>query len=96
MSVRITCINKDNGNHTNPHEAITHYGWVNEDTDKRGRNDRPSMVKWVEEGGTAYVKDAIGNVASCHVRTSSHGTKFLQTRADDKCTDNLLSLPECP
>jgi len=95
MSVRITCINKDNGNHENPNEAISHYGWINESTNESGKNDRPSMVKWVENGNKAYVKDVSGNVAYCYVRESSKGTKFLQTYADNKYTDNLLSLPEC-
>lgn len=96
MAVRITCINKDSGNHENPHEAISHYGWINESTNKPGKNDRLSMVKWVEkEGNDAYVKDTIGNKAYCYVRTSSKGTKFLQTYSDNKYTNNLLSLPEC-
>ena len=95
MSLRITCINKDNGNHENPHEAISYYGWINESTDKTGKNDRPSMVEWVEKGNKAYVKDSNNNKAYCYVRKSSKGTKFLQTYADSKFTNNLLSLPEC-
>lgn len=96
MAIRITCINKDDGNHKNPHEAISHYGWTNESTNKSGKNDRLSMVAWVEkEGNDAYVKDTIGIQAYCYVRISSIGTKFLQTYADNKYTNNLLSLPEC-
>lgn len=30
MAIRITCINKDNGDHENPNLAITHLGWINE------------------------------------------------------------------
>ena len=95
MSVRITCINKDSGNHDNPHEAISHYGWINESTKEQGKNDRQSMVDWVKKGNKAYVRDSDGNTAYCEVRKSSRGTEFLQTYADDKYTDNLLSLPEC-
>jgi len=96
MSVRVICISKDNGNHDNPHEAISHYGWVNERTDKRGRNDRTSMVDWIKnKKGIAYVKDSLGNVAYCEVRKNSRGTEFLQTVSDGKYTNNLLELPEC-
>lgn len=95
MSVRIVCINKDNGNHENPHEAISHYGWANESTNSTGKNDRLSMVNWVKKGNKAYVKDRFGNVAYCMVRKSPKGTEFLQTVSDGRYTNNLLSLPEC-
>jgi len=95
MSVRITCINKDEGYHENPNEAISHYGWLNESSGKQGESDRRSMVEWVnKEGNEAYVKDD-GNIAYCYVRKSSNGIEFLQTFADSKYTNNLLSLPEC-
>ncbi len=93
--VRIVCINKDGGNHNNPHEAISHYGWLNESTGKSGKETRPDMVAWVEKGNTAYVKDNNGNTAKCGVRTSKNGIKFLQTYSDGYYNDNLLSLPEC-
>lgn len=95
MAIRITCISKDNGNHQNPHEAVSRYGWINEETNKTGRSDRQAMVDWMErERGQAYVKDGQGLVY-CWVNTSQRGTKFLQTQADKRWTDNLLSLPEC-
>ena len=28
MTIRITCINKDGGNHENPNVAISHLGWT--------------------------------------------------------------------
>lgn len=95
MSVKITCINKDHGNHENPHEAISHYGWLNENTGKLGRSDRQTMVDWVKEGNKAYVKDNLGNIAYCYVRKSPRGVEFLQTYSDGTYTDNLLKLPEC-
>lgn len=95
MSVRITCINKDGGNHDNPHEAINYYGWLNESSNKTGRTDRQTMVNWVKKGNKSYVKDSYGNTAYCEVRKSSKGTEFLQTYADGKYTNNLLSLQEC-
>jgi len=92
--VRITCINKDGGNHSNPHEAISDYGWTNFEG-KKGISDRPTMVKWIEDGNTAYVEDKFGNRAYCGVRKSVAGNKFLQTFADTTYTDNLLNLLEC-
>lgn len=96
MAVRITCINKDGGNHENPHEGITHFGWTNEETRATGKSTRVQMVDFLEnQNGRAFVKDVLGNVANVGVVTSSHGTKFLRTYADGKWTDNLLTLPEC-
>ncbi|RIE07551.1 DUF3892 domain-containing protein [Candidatus Cryosericum odellii] len=95
MSEReITCINKDDGNHLNRYEGITHYGWRDE-FGKTGRDGRQEMVDWVEKSNRAYVKGS-GTKVYCMVVTSSQGTKFLQTYADGKETNNLLSLGECP
>lgn len=94
MAVRIIAIRKDRGDHYNPHEAISHYKWLNEQTNESKITDRPTMVDWVEGNGHAYVRDTAGTV-SCYVNTSRAGTKFLQTRADNRWTDNLLNLPEC-
>jgi hypothetical protein len=96
MAVRITCINKDGGNHENPHEGITQFGWTNEETRAGGKSTRAEMVDFLEnKKGSAYVKDGLGNVAHVGVVTSSRGTKYLRTYADGKWTDNLLALPEC-
>jgi len=93
MSVRITGIRKPGGAQ-NPHEAITHYQWLNESTSEMGISIRQIMVDWVDGGGRAYVKDAAGTV-DCRVNVSRASTKFLQTYADNRWTDNLLSLPDC-
>jgi hypothetical protein len=95
MSIRIICINKDSGNHYNPHEAISYYGWINESNGKQGKSNRPAMVKFVNDGNKVYVKDTYGNIAYCYVRTSQNGTEFLQTNSDGTYTDNLLKLLEC-
>lgn len=97
MSRRIVCIKKDNGNHSNPHEAVSHYGWLDESSNDSNATVTPRtiMVGFVENGGEAYVKDSNGNIAYCRVRTSVNGTKFLQTYSDNTPTDNLLSLREC-
>lgn len=92
--VEITCINKDGGNHQNRYEAVTHYGW-RKANGEAGRSERQAMVSWVEDGNTAYVMGS-GTKVYCRVVTNNHGTKFLQTYADGKETNNLLSLGECP
>lgn len=93
--VRITCIRKDGGNHQNPHEGITNFGWVNEQTRAMGESTRSQMVDFLErQKGTAYVEDSMGNVAYIGVITTTWGSKYLRTHSDGKWTDNLLSLPE--
>ena len=93
MSIRITCINKPDRN--SPHEAIRCYGWTEDATEKNGVTERQIVVGWVKNGVVAYVQDNLGNRANCRVNRSVAGTEFLQTYADGKFTDNLLSLVEC-
>lgn len=95
MSVKIICINKDDGNHYNPHEAIEQLGWINESTNEKGKSTLAEMVKFLEGGGSAYVTDHFGNKAYLEVQVSSHGNKYVQTRSDGRLTNNLLELPEC-
>ncbi len=95
MSVRITCINKDNGHHYDQHLAITHLGWINEETSATGKSTRLQMVEFVEKGNIAYVKDALGKIARLVVRTSQYGNKFVKTVQDNRETNNLLALSEC-
>lgn len=90
---KVTCINKDNGNHDNPHEAIQFLGWIDEQGN-RNRTSRLEMVSYLERGNQAYV-EAGGVRAYLYVRTSTLGNKFVQTIADSKYSNNLLSLPEC-
>lgn len=96
MSIRITCINKDGGNHENPHAAIRQLGWINESSGERNRITRIDLYNWIKnQGGQAYVKDAYGNIAYVGTAVTSSGTQFVRTYADKTWTDNLLSLPEC-
>lgn len=96
MSIRITCIEKDRGNHENPYVAISYLSWVNEADKKTGRISRAAMYDWiVNENGEAYVKDYYGNKASLIGAISPAGTKYVKTRADNVVSDNLLKLPEC-
>ena len=95
MTVRIVCINKSGGYHENPHEAISHYGWRNESSGESGKSNRQAMVDWVKQGNYAYVIDDYSQKVYCRVKVSSRGNEFLQTEADGKPTNNLLSLLEC-
>lgn len=96
MAVQIVCIKKDGGNHPNPHEGITDFGWMNEETRAKSMSTCMQMVEFIEkQGGRAYVKDQLGNIAYIGIVTSALGRKYLRTYADGTWTDNLLSLPEC-
>jgi hypothetical protein len=94
MAFRITGIRKPGGA-DNPHEAISAYRWVDDGKTAVHIDDRPTVVAWVDKGIQAYVLDASGNKAYCKVNVSRSGTRFLQTYADGKWTDNLLALPQC-
>ncbi len=95
MAIKITCINKDNGNHENPNVAITHLGWLNETEGTSGKNTRLEIYDWIKGGGRAYVKDVYGNIANLVTAETHSGTKYVKTVADGTPTDNLLKLPEC-
>ncbi len=94
MSVRIIGVRKPGGNIQNRLEAISHYQWVNESNKESGISTRPVMVDWVERGNKAYVSSTEGTV-DCFVNKSSAETKFLQTDADSRSSNNLLNLPPC-
>lgn len=95
MAVRITAIRKAAGNHYDPYEAVSHYKWINESNGNTDISSRETMVNWVEnKKGRAYVSSSEGTV-DCFVNTSARGTKFLQTNADSRSSNNLLNLPEC-
>lgn len=99
--IEITGIKKDNGNHDNPHEAVTHYQWAQYDNAGKVTNSglkaRIDMVNMLE-GSLGFKVDAyverVKPRAYCFVNKSAYGTKFLQTRADATEQNNLLKLPE--
>lgn len=94
MGLRIVGARKPSGDLHNRLEAISHYEWLNEQTGESKISDRPSMVAWVDKGNRAYVSSNEGTV-DCFVNTSAGGTRFLQTHADSKSSNNLLNLPPC-
>lgn len=97
MAIRITCINKSQGWHEDPHHAISYLGWANDADGKTGKSSRLDVYNWLKESKSnkAYVKDGRGNMAYVYPREGANGTKFVQTYADNKWTDNLLALLEC-
>jgi hypothetical protein len=93
-TIRITCINKDGGNHLNRHEGISHLGYLDQNGTP-GKCTRSELIKWLREGNKAYVEDTSRNVAYIGIFTSVYGTEYVATLRDGKPSDNLLSLPEC-
>jgi hypothetical protein len=95
MAVRIIAIRKAGGHHDDPHEAISHYKWLNESNGNSDIMPRPDMVDWIlTKNGRAYVSSQEGTVY-CEVKKSPRGTLFLQTTTDSRSSNNLLNLPEC-
>lgn len=90
--IQVIAIRKDNGNHSNPNEAITDFKWVNHANNKTGESTRIAMVGYIEDGNKAYVSNGVGR-AYCYVRDNGN-IKFLQTASDGYYNNNLLSLPE--
>ena len=87
--VRVTCITKPNPQ--SPHEHITHLGgngwyWT-----------REQVIQSIDDRtNTFYVVDGGGNKAYVGVvRPDGGRAPWLQTYADGRWTNNLLSLPQC-
>lgn len=72
------------------HEHITEVRWRNPSTGGTGQSSREAMIDWIDKGGDARVKDRYGDV---QVRVVRATPPYLRTYADDRPTDNLLSLP---
>jgi hypothetical protein len=94
MAIRITCIQKDAGNHENPYVAISNLGWTDESTGEQKNSTRRQMYDWVTTGGYAYVQ-AGGAKARLVGAVSPRGNPYVKTEADNTQSDNLLKLPEC-
>jgi hypothetical protein len=94
MSIQIVCINKEGGFHSDPHEAISRFGWV-DNTGQSGYLTLAQMISFLERGGVAYVQDRYGRIAYLEVQISAFDHKYVRTRPDRVVSDNLLSLSEC-
>ena len=95
MSVKITCIKKDNGFHANPHIAISELGWINETTGKSGLSTRIQIYEFIKSGGESYVIGPNGTRVSLITDENEKGTKFVKTIVDNTTSDNLSALSEC-
>jgi hypothetical protein len=95
MAIRITCINKANGQHENPYVAISHLNWVEDGTAKTGRITREALYDWLKlQKGEAYVQAGTARTRVIPEETA-RGTKYVKTVTNSTERDNLLSLPEC-
>lgn len=72
------------------HQHIASVRWTNPETGQSGSSDRAEMVKWLRNGGEAYVRDG-GYLVTVRVVDSS--PPYIRTYADGVWTDNLLALP---
>jgi len=94
MSIKIVCINKEGGNHYDPHEAITNLGWVNS-VGGSGKATRLEMVDFVKKNPkVAYVSNGI-SMAYLIAKISPKGNPYVKTISNGIESDNLLALPEC-
>ena len=82
------------------HEHITHLWWVkyegNQETNTRDNSTREQMVAYIEANGvhSAWCPDSNPQLTGAWVHAHSNGRiKYVQTVADGRKTDNLLSLP---
>lgn len=91
MAIRVTHRRMSAGGYA--HEHITDLKGADDTTRATEDHSRAWWVSYVENGGQAYVKDANGDVAYLRVRTTSSGTKYVQTYSDGIWKDNLLALP---
>lgn len=83
------------------HEHISHLWWDQIDDSKSvvksGVNTREEMVTYIEKNGnhSVWCPDRNPQLTGAWVHVHSNGyTKYLQTVADGRKTDNLLSLPQ--
>lgn len=96
MAVRITCVKKDNGFHENPFTAMSDFGWINEETGKKGISTRMQIYDYLKEGGKAYVISADGQRIYLEISETLKGTKFVTLSGNILPNDNiLLNLEPC-
>lgn len=83
---QVTCINKQHRDSS--HEGITHLGgsgW---------KLTRSQVIAQIESDTGAFYTKVAGQIAWVRVVPGPYG-KYVQTEADGRMTNNLLSLPEC-
>jgi len=90
--IQITAIRREGGEQ---HEHITAVQWRNTSTGRTGQSTRQTIVEWLSESraNQAVVSDG-DRWAYVAVRHPTGRAPYIQTRADETWTDNLLALPE--
>lgn len=95
----VKCVGKRLGG-GNGHEHITHLWWVKceggQVTNERSDCTRAEMVAYIEANGpnSVWCADRNPQLTGAWVHVHSNGRiKYVQTVADGRKTDNLLSLP---
>lgn len=89
MAVYIAAVRLSGGT---GHQHISSFVWINEQTFKSGISGTAQMVEYLQAGGQVKVSDGKAT-ALARVVEPQAGSPFLQTHADGKWTNNLLSLP---
>ena len=78
------------------HEHIAYLWWTGDKGEGSGCYTRAQMVAYIDANGSESVwcPDRDPNKKGAWVRTNSNGSvRYVQTVADGRWTDNLLSLP---
>jgi Protein of unknown function (DUF3892) len=80
----------------NGHEHIAYLWWQNDKTNETGCSTRETMVAYVKANGDESVWSPDQNGGpSAWVHVNNNGrVEYVQTFADRRWTNNLLSLPE--
>lgn len=89
MSVFIVAVHMEPSD-SNRHEHIASVRWMKSGSTETTTSTRAQMVEWIQGGGDAWVADGQGAV---QVGVVDATPPYLRTFADDRPTDNLLSLP---
>jgi len=96
MAVRVICIKRQEGKHSDPYVAIDYLEWINERINVKGITDRTAIHDWIkEEKGEAYIINKNGDKILLIPAISPEGNKYVKTTEDETTTDALLLLPDC-
>lgn len=92
MAIKVTARHMEGGY---GHEHIAAVKWLNDITGQTGESSREAMVKFVGEhvNQAVWCPDRHNSHVRAWVKVNSNGRiRYIQTVADDRWTDNLLSL----
>lgn len=89
MSVYVVAVHLSGGTR---HEHIATVLWVNESTMKSGISTIAGMVGFIDGKNSVMVSDGATKTSVGVVRDGSK-PPYIRSYADNKWTDNLLSLP---